>query len=105
MAEEVISPEEQVKQLQNELAGVYQTNAALQEEIEKLSGGQPIASDSSLLAGFKTSSFELDGQKYGFNYPATKHKGQFITHLEIIAEEVLQRLLISIGAGIIKKLK
>jgi hypothetical protein len=89
---------------ENELAAVYQHNAALQEEIEKLTGPAAATNPSGDLS-YRTDGFELDGEKFGFNYPQTRHKGRFISHLEIMAEETLQRLLISIGAGIIKKIK
>jgi hypothetical protein len=89
------------KETENELLSVYQVNEELKAEIEKAtSGKQPTAGGQP----FQTQSFELDGEKYGFQFGATMYKGQKITPVEIMADENLQKELIAINAGIIKKL-
>ncbi len=86
-----------------ELSAVYQVNEELKAEIEKFSAnGIPPKAQS---LPFQTESFELDGEKYGFNFGATMFKGQKITPVEIIADKELQAALINMNAGIIKKLR
>jgi hypothetical protein len=98
--------DEEIQALQNELAAVYQHNAALQEEIEMILAlgdvKQPRSAQSTQMMANAT--FTLDGKTYGFNFGAAVYKGQKITPLEIAADENLQRELISKSAGIIKEL-
>lgn len=105
LTEEVKSLQKQLTDKENELAGVYQTNAALQEEIEKFTK-TPAATNAAPATdtAFKNTQFELDGEKYGFHFPATKYLGKLINHVEIAADETLQRALVKIKAGILKKI-
>ena len=49
-------------------------------------------------------SFEIEGKKYGFNYPKQTHKGQVITPIEVKASTELQVALITSKSNMIKEL-
>lgn len=101
MTDEIKALQDELLGVKNELSGVYQHNAALQEEIEKLTSGKQSNGNGQ---PYQTVTFTLDGEQYGFNFSATNFKGNKISHVEIAADEALQRELIKIGAGILKKL-
>jgi hypothetical protein len=101
--EEIQKLKQVIADKDEELSAIYKVNAEYKEQIEKIttSGNQPKIAVASPIAN---STFELDGQQYGFNFPKTKHNGQEVSHIEIASDPVLQKELIEKGAGIIKKI-
>lgn len=101
--QEVAALKKVLLEKENELAAVYQVNEALREEVEQLSkaGNIPLKPQASPLTAHR---FTLDGETFGFKYPAVMYKGQKITPVEIMADENLQRELLGIKSGMLKKL-
>jgi hypothetical protein len=79
------------------------TNAALVEQIEKLSAlPQPAAPVANVC--ISTETFELSGQQYGFALAKMNFKGKLITSAEVLADDELQKQLIAMKSGMIKAL-
>jgi hypothetical protein len=83
-----------------ELDATVKINQELSAQVEKLTA-YPASAPAPAKTDNSDSFFKVDGQTFGFKKPAIIHKGQKITPLEVMADESLQRELVSIKSGFI----
>jgi hypothetical protein len=76
-------------------------NKELSEELEKVTAAAPKVEEAKVLT-LSSETFEKDGIKYGFVYPAVLLDGNKITADDVLADVELQAQLIEMESGFLK---
>jgi len=83
-----------------DLEDALKLNSIHEKTIQDLSSNKPVE----VVASKDAPTFELDGDKYGFELLSVYYKGTRITAEEVCADVELQKQLINRQSGMIKKL-
>lgn len=88
--------------LRMELENTVAVNERLSAELAT-AGHRDQAPQAPQPEGVSESTFELDGNVFGFRRRKVQEDGQIITADEVMASEDLQRKLVEMGSGMLKR--
>lgn len=106
LKDKLVVSEAKLEETKNELDTTIEINNELSAKVSELSSKsvQPTQPAAATKAVLPTDTFKVDNVVYGFAFPkiSTKDHG-VITAQEVLVSEMLQRYLVGVGSGMVRK--